>query len=190
MERGETSRIDDVSDPTELGQLFDDHAPTIYRYAARRVGPDRAEDVTAEVFCAALAGAATFDPARGTPIAWLMGIVTNTLSRHWRTERRQLDVLDRFGVDPLRADSSPPPDGDVALAEEARSVARALTTLPDTDREALLLFAWADLSYAEVAAALDVPVGTVRSRISRARSRLREELAAATPGDADEEGIR
>lgn len=162
-------------------RMVEDHAAAVYRYLARRIGPEAAEDVAAEVFAAAFSGAHTYDAARGTPIAWLMGIATNALARHWRTEQRQLHAVERLGVDPLRATQSPSPEAQVAESDETRIVAGVLATLPEADREALMLYAWADLPYAEVAAALDVPVGTVRSRIARARERLRDGLRDAVP---------
>ncbi|MBK5222185.1 MAG: RNA polymerase sigma factor [Acidimicrobiia bacterium] len=161
---------------SDFDRVVEDHAPAVYRYLARRIGPGPAEDVTAEVFAAAFSGAHTYDAMRGTPIAWLMGIASNALTRHWRTEQRQLEAVQRLGVDPLRATQSPSPESQATESDETRIVAGVLATLPEVDREALMLYAWADLSYAEVVAALDVPVGTVRSRIARARGRLREGL--------------
>lgn len=161
---------------------LDDHIPTVYRYLARRVGAQTAEDLTADVMCSAVAGAHTYDPARGSTVAWLMGIATNALARHWRTEQRQLDAVDRLGVDPLRTPTVvESPERQATESDEMRAVARVLATLPDGEREALLLYAWADLPYTEVAAALDVPIGTVRSRIARARGRLRAELGLPDP---------
>ncbi|QGG96811.1 RNA polymerase sigma factor [Actinomarinicola tropica] len=166
-----------MSDPLDdIGQMVDEHGPAVYRYLARRVGGQAAEDLTADVLCAAVAGAHTYDPARGSPIAWLMGIATNALTRHWRTEQRQLEVVSRLGADPLRRPTVDAPDRHAAGSDDLRAVARVLATLPDGEREALLLFAWADLPYGDVAAALGIPIGTVRSRIARARSRLRVEL--------------
>lgn len=165
-----------MNEPTPLSRLFDDHGLVVYRYVARRIGPQAAEDVTADVFCSAFASEHTFDPDRGAPIAWLMGIATNALAKHWRTEQRNLDTLAELGVDPLRSEVAASAEQHAAASVETRAVARVLGTLPDADREALMLYAWADLSYAQVAEALDVPIGTVRSRISRARDRLRDEL--------------
>ena len=176
MRRG--GQVDREQSPPrlDLGTLFDAHAATVYGYAARRVGRDLAEDVTSEVFAAAVRSAATFDPERGTPIAWLMGIATNVLARHWRTEHRHLETLEQVGSDPLTTAKVPAFDGAVIDAVHARAVASVLAEMPAADRDTLTLFAWADLSYDEIAAALDVPVGTVRSRIARARERVRDRL--------------
>lgn len=172
-----------------FGQVFDEHAPTIYRYVARRVGAQAAEDVTADVFCSAYAGAATFDPGRGTPIAWLMGITTNALANHWRREQRYLSAIAEVGIDPLRTDAVPSAERGASATVETQAVARVLTELPDGEREALMLYAWADLGYGDIAAALGIPIGTVRSRIARARQRLRDELQNTTGDHRNEETL-
>jgi RNA polymerase sigma factor (sigma-70 family) len=175
--RRQTATADHLTSDALVVEDLDDHIGPVHRYLARRVGAQAAEDLTADVMCSAIAGAHTYDPARGSTIAWLMGIATNALTRHWRTEQRQLEVVDRLGVDPLRAATVASPEHHATESDQMRAVARVLARLPDGEREALLLYAWADLSYADVGVALDVPVGTVRSRISRARQRLRGELA-------------
>ena len=99
---------------------------------------------------------------------WLYGIATNLIRRHHRRERTAWRAYAKHGVDPFGIDEQP------RLDEVA--VARALGRIPKADRDALLLMVWADLTYDDIATALDIPVGTVRSRIHRARARLRVEL--------------
>jgi RNA polymerase sigma-70 factor (ECF subfamily) len=148
----------------DVERLFELHFDSVYGFLARRVGPDAGRDLAAETFVQALAGRRRFDPRRGEPRAWLFGIAHNLLRHHYRDEERRLAALAR--AEPARDD---------AAADEPR-LAAALAALSVEERDALLLYAWADLSYDEIAAALAVSVGTVRSRLHRARARLREAL--------------
>jgi RNA polymerase sigma-70 factor (ECF subfamily) len=144
-------------------RLFERHFDALYGYLARRVGPELARDLTAETFARALQSRRNYDRRRGEPRAWLFGIAHNVLRRHYRDEDRRLRALAR-----LDAHAERPP-------EEPR-LALALTQLAPEERDVLLLFAWVDMSYEEIADALSIPVGTVRSRLHRARSRLRRAL--------------
>jgi len=148
----------------DFEELFEDHFDAIYGYLARRVGPDLARDLAAETFTRGYAARRRFDPRRGEPRAWLFGIAHNLLRRHYRDEERRLHAFARVEV-----------RRDEAVADEA-PVAEALSVLSREERDVLLLFAWADLSYEQIAEALALPVGTVRSRLNRARTRMREEL--------------
>jgi RNA polymerase sigma factor (sigma-70 family) len=145
-------------------ELFERQFDSIYGYLARRVGPELARDLASETFTRAFAARKRYDPARGDARPWLYGIANNLLRRHYRDEERRLRALARHGV---RREDTPP--------EESR-LADALATLPPEERDVLLLFAWADLGYGEIAAALDVPVGTIRSRLHRARAHIRAAL--------------
>lgn len=151
-------------DARAFERLFEQNVDDVYGYVARRVGPDLGRDLAAETFARAFAARRRFDPRRGEPRAWLFGIAQNLLRRHYRDEERRLRALARVEV----------PRDDVP-AEEPR-LAAALVALPADERDALLLFAWAGLSYEEIAAVVAVPVGTVRSRLHRARARVREAL--------------
>ena len=145
--------------------LFEDHFDAIYGYLARRVGPDLARDLAAETFARAYAGRKRFDPHRGGPRAWLFGVAHNLLRRHYRDEERRLQAFARVEVPRYEA------------APHEPLLAEALSVLSREERDVLLLFAWADLSYEQIAEALAIPIGTVRSRLSRARTLMRNELA-------------
>lgn len=145
-------------------ELFELEFDSVYGFLARRVGPELGSDLASETFTRAFAGRSRYDPARGGTRPWLFGIAHNLLRRHYRDEERRLRAFARLDVP---RDSSPP---------EAASLAEALATLAREERDVLLLFAWADLGYAEIATALDVPVGTVRSRLHRARAHVRAAL--------------
>lgn len=145
-------------------ELFELHFDVIYSYLARRVGPDLARDLAAETFTRAFAVRKRYDATRGEPRPWLFGFANNVLRRHYRDEERRLRAFARLD-----------PREEGVLPEEPR-LADALATLSPEERDVLLLFAWADLEYAEIATALELPVGTVRSRLHRARAHLRDAL--------------
>jgi RNA polymerase sigma-70 factor (ECF subfamily) len=166
-----------VDDPSAFDLVFDRHFDVVFRYLRRRVGRHRAEELAAETFAQALASRRRFDAAYADARAWLFGIAVNLLRHHYRREERELRAFARSGSDPLASEE---PSLERLDAEAAKAVvASALAQLPAIEREALLLYAWAELGYGEIAQALGIPVGTVRSRLSRARGRLRELLAAS-----------
>jgi RNA polymerase sigma factor (sigma-70 family) len=164
------------SDDEQFAAVYDRYAPMLFRYAARRLGRDQAEDAVSETFLTAFADRSRFDPERGQLRAWLFGILTHKISRQHRAETaryRMLAVL----PSPVPAADAAERAVEAAWAASARSaLAAALATLAPADRDVLLLIAWADLSYPEVAEVLGVPVGTVRSRLHRARRTLRRDL--------------
>jgi RNA polymerase sigma factor (sigma-70 family) len=163
-----------IAEPDRFTEIFERHFDAIHTYAARRLGPGPADDVGATVFVEAFSGRARFDTDRPDARPWLYGIATNLVRRHRRAESRRLRAYAR---------SEPARDGepiDIAPRLDAEAMgprlAASLSALADRDRDALLLFAWAGLSYDDIATATDVPVGTVRSRIHRARQQLRADL--------------
>jgi RNA polymerase sigma-70 factor (ECF subfamily) len=163
------------SSPAEpVEALLTAHFDTIYRFAKCRVGQDEALDIAAETFAQALRSASRQDIEKDAR-PWLFGIANNLIRHHRRTEERRIRAyaaVPRQGSD---TDGNPLEGEDIARA----ALVEALVRLDARDRDALLLLAWADLSYEEIAAALDVPVGTVRSRIHRARRVLRESVEAS-----------
>lgn len=179
---------DSVLDPAEgdprevFAALFDQHAAHIGRYLARRVGRRTAEDLVAEVFLEALASRATFEPMRASPRAWLFGIATNLVRRHFRAEERAIRATDKAGRQLVLVE--PGADhGVAARLDAAATMARlggALVALAPGDRDVLLLNAWAGLASTEIAVALGIPEGTVRSRLNRVRRQLRTALTPIT----------
>jgi RNA polymerase sigma-70 factor, ECF subfamily len=159
--------------------VFDRHATTIYRYLRRRVGAALAEDLLAETFARAFRARRRFDRRGESALPWLYGIAANLLRMHRRTEERRLRAYARAAERGF--DLSQGADSDHRLDAVALrpSLAEALAGLPLGQREVLLLHAWAELSHAEIAAALDISAGTVRSRLHRARAHIAEHLAAS-----------
>lgn len=171
-----------LADPDAFAPIFERHFDALYGYARRRVGRDLAEEIATETFVRAFDRRHTFDAEREDARPWLLGIAANLLRRHWRTERRRLEAYARMGV---AAGSS----SDAATRVE---VVSALDSLSRDESETLFLFAVADLSYEEIADALRIPVGTVRSRLARARGRIRTRLrngSAATPSSDPKESF-
>ncbi|MFD7873924.1 RNA polymerase sigma factor [Streptomyces sp. NPDC059766] len=172
---------DSLTRPEVFGELYHRHAALIHRYAARRLGEDAAEDITAETFLAAFRARGRYDVSRAGARPWLYGIAANLIGKQRRTEVRALRALARTGHDPV-ADSWTDRSDSRVTAEAAQArLAGALAGLSRGDRDVLLLIAWADLDYQEVAEALSIPVGTVRSRLNRARRKVRLALGGEDP---------
>ncbi|MEU8823761.1 RNA polymerase sigma factor [Streptomyces sp. NPDC048636] len=169
-------------EPEAFAVLFDRHAEAVHRYAARRLGAEAADDLMAETFTTAFQRRHGYDLARDDARPWLFGIATNLISRHRRAEARRFRAL--AGL-PVPAEHEEAVADRVAARVSAQGVRRelaaAVARLSARHRDVLLLVAWADLGYEEAALALGVPVGTVRSRLHRARSRLREALGGSDP---------
>jgi RNA polymerase sigma factor (sigma-70 family) len=166
-----------MDDPAEFGSIFDSHAAAIFRFAAHRLGRQAAEDVLAETFTRAFAARGRAQMVDGSPRAWLYRIASNLIADEVRRRERAGAAHER-----LRARGSVPgaqfaPDAGVAAIDPA--LLAALDGLREEEREALLLLAWGELSYAEIAVVTGDPIGTVRSRLSRARSNLRAVLDAS-----------
>ncbi|RFU39738.1 RNA polymerase sigma factor [Actinomadura logoneensis] len=164
-------------DPERFTGVYDRHFAAVRRYVAARLGPEAADDVAAETFLAAFRRRAEFDPGRGVVRAWLFGIATRLVGEHRRVEERRYRTLARLG--PGRPEDGP--EERVADAFDARlaqpRLAAALRTLSRKERDVLLLAAFTDLARDDIAAALGIPVGTVDSRLNRARGRLRAALS-------------
>jgi RNA polymerase sigma-70 factor, ECF subfamily len=176
-----------LDDPEQFAVVFRRHAPDVHRYVVRRLGPGAADDVVAETFLTAFRLRARYSGDRPDARPWLYGIATNLIGRHRRAEVRQYRALARTGLDPVTESFADRADARLSAGTESRRLAAALAGLPAGHRNALLLVAWGDLSYEQAAVALGVPVGTVRSRLSRARARLRRALGEA-PGPAQAGG--
>lgn len=173
-----------AAEPAAFALLFDRHAPTIYRYAAQRIGDDRAEDIMSETFLVAFERRGDFDPDVADARPWLLGIATRLMRKHVRLEARAFKGMVAEMATRLAPDLIEQAGARVDAAQLTRRLASALRKLSASDRDTLLLYAWGDLDYAGVAAALDVPIGTVRSRLNRARKLLR---AASGRLDAEQE---
>ncbi len=174
---------DSLETPGAFGAIFDRHGSTLLRFLARRVDPAEAEDLLGEVFRIAFERRSAFERDRDSARPWLYGIAANVVAKHHRSEARRFRAMARVPAErPLDDDPADDPAERAVAAADAGArwtrVMDAIGTLPEAERQVLLLFAWEELSYDEIALALGVPVGTVRSRLSRGRARL----AALTQG--------
>ncbi|TCC04106.1 sigma-70 family RNA polymerase sigma factor [Kribbella soli] len=167
--------------PEDFAVLFDLHAPAIHRYIARRLGTGEADDLVAQTFLIAFERRDSYRESPSGPLPWLYGIATNLIRRRRRDEIRQYRAYSRSdpGAAPAGADTLSAEVVDRVDAETtSRALAGVLAGLRQTDRDVLLLYAWEDLSYPEIAAALKIPAGTVASRLHRARRVLRAALGS------------
>jgi RNA polymerase sigma factor (sigma-70 family) len=157
-----------------VSRLFELYVDDVHAYLSRRLGVSYAADLTSETFRIALERYATFDSTIGHERAWLYGIASNLLRGHRRSEERRWRAISRaqslplLRIDPLiRVEESL--DAELELA----SVAAALSRMTSEDRDLVTLYAWERLSYSQISIALEIPVGTVRSRINRIRKFMR-----------------
>jgi RNA polymerase sigma-70 factor (ECF subfamily) len=175
-ERDATLVARSLVDPRAFTEIFDRHWVEIAAFCASRAG-SAGEDVAAEAFRIAFDRRARFADRTGAGIRpWLYGIATNLLRHHFRDAERGARAHRRSGgrhVPDVADDAL----GRLEAERLGPQLARALGELPAGERDALLLLAWAGLEYEEIAQALDVPLGTVRSRIHRARGRVQAQLA-------------
>ncbi|ADI09189.1 putative sigma factor [Streptomyces bingchenggensis BCW-1] len=186
MEKNLRARIRD-GDPEAFGELFDACARSVYNHAYRLTGDwSTAEDMVSLTFLEAWRLRERIDPEGGSLRPWLLGIATNTVRNARRAARRHAAAVNRLprqeGVRDFADDVASRIDDAGLLA----SVTTALKALRRPEREVLALCVWSGLDYAAAAEALGVPVGTVRSRLSRARKKLAAAADKAVQKTAEE----
>jgi RNA polymerase sigma factor (sigma-70 family) len=151
-----------LAEPRSFGVIFERHFGAILRYLRRRLDDQPAEEATAQTFLVAFDERGRFDCERADAGPWLFGIATNVARRHRRHEITELRAIAALG-----AEASVSDDGSEARvdAERMRGVlASCLAELPTEESDVLYLLVWAELDQPEIAAALGVPIGTVKSR--------------------------
>lgn len=171
-----------LTDHAAFDVIFDRHAAPVRRYVASRVGWDDADDVVADTFLVAFSIRRRFTADRGVDaLPWLLGIATKRIARARGVETRWLRSQQLAAAEHDRGDSF---EDDVIARtgahESAGVLVQGLRQLPRRERDVLLLRVVGELSYEEIAAALHLPLGTVRSRISRARARIVDYLQEGT----------
>lgn len=164
--------------PERFAVIFDRHAPYISRYLTRRLGRQVADDLLSETFVVAFGKRARYDAGRPDARPWLYGIASNLVGQRHRDEvhelRLRLAMPDADAGEECHADRV---SNAVTAGSTRTALITALARLSAGDRDVLLLVGWEHLTYDEVAAALRIPVGTVRSRLHRARTVVRQALA-------------
>lgn len=166
--------------PAAFGELFERHATAVHAFCARRTGDlALAEDLTSVVFLEAWKRRGAVDLERDSALPWLLGIANNLCRNARRSLRRQRAALKRL---PTSLHAPGADDEAIARADAAgslRAATQAIAALSRGEQEVVVLVLWSGLSYDEAAEALDVPVGTVRSRLARARQKLQVSLAVS-----------
>jgi RNA polymerase sigma-70 factor (ECF subfamily) len=172
-------------DPAGFATVFGRHYLAIHAYASRRLGRDLADDVAAETFLVAFRRWERYDTVYSDARPWLCGIASNLISKHQRSEARRYEALARVDSAAAGVDLTDQLSDQVVVNLDARAMrgrlALALTSIAPSDREVLVLVAWAGLSCEEAARALEIPAGTARSRLHRARKRLQAALGGVNP---------
>jgi RNA polymerase sigma factor (sigma-70 family) len=162
-----------LRDPSQFRVVFERHHDHVRRYLQRRSGLEAGEELAAQTFEEAFRTRSRFDATYSDAGPWLMGIATNLLRHHYRAEAARLRALERAtAMASTSGEDEPEARLDAQVA--AHFLALALQDMSRGERDIVLLYAWADLTYAEIARALHLPIGTVRSRLHRTRRRLRE----------------
>jgi RNA polymerase sigma-70 factor (ECF subfamily) len=174
-----------AGDDGAFAALYDRHKNLVYRTAILMLDdPQDAEDVLQEVFIRVYRSLASYDPSKGAFTTWLHRVTVNTCLNRRRHRQRRPRLLSMGQVEPGRLAQEPP---SVERVAEDRAMQRALRGLSDKLRATVVLrYGW-DLSYAEIAQVLDLPIGTVKSRLHQALTTLRAALGpeddeAALPG--------
>lgn len=178
-----------LTDADRFAGVFDRYWTDVHRYIARRLGSQVAADVAGEVFLEAFRRRDRYDTSRPDARPWLYGIASNLVSGHRRTEQRHLSLLARAAGDDVAEAFEERSDSRVEAVRFRPRLVTMLEQLRPADRDLLLLIAWADLSYEEAAEVLGLRIGTVRSRLSRLRRRVRKALEVS-PQTVSEEKTR
>ena len=161
-------------DERAFSELYERHARTIYNYLFRRLGDwSEAEDLTAVVFLEAFRRRSEVVVVEGKLLPWLYGISTNVLRNRRRALWRHRHLVEQLARQP-GTDLTPDVGARSEATEQMRSVLKRIARLPRQQQDVVALCVWSELTYEEAAVALGVPVGTVRSRLSRARAALME----------------
>ncbi|MER8002757.1 RNA polymerase sigma factor [Streptomyces sp. NPDC095613] len=183
-----------AGEPSAFAELFDSYARAVYNHAFRLTADwSTAEDVMATTFMEAWRLRDKVSAEGGSPRPWLLGIATNTARNHVRSNRRyRAAATAAAAAERALPDHAEEVSGRIDDRRRLAAALTALATLRRTEREVLTLCLWEGLEYTAAAAALGIPVGTVRSRLSRARVKLRKltEAELAQPTGPPPENVR
>jgi RNA polymerase sigma-70 factor (ECF subfamily) len=171
-----------------FSELFRRRRGNVFRFAVHMTGSTQVgEDVVQDVFLIVMREAGRYDAGRASVPAWLCGIARNCVRQRCSNDRRYHPLPDENGADPEPVDARESPFDTIAREERRDLLRRAVQALPVVYREAVVLCDLQGVSYLDAAAALGSPVGTVRSRLHRARALLTEALTAQRSGDTPTE---
>ncbi|MET8282965.1 RNA polymerase sigma factor [Micromonospora sp. NPDC005174] len=165
-----------LAQPGRFGVLYERHARVLHGYAYRRLGREAAEDVVAETFMKAFRARRTYDLSHSDARPWFFAIAIREIARHHRVEQARYRALSRSFEDRGDEDLADRVADATSAHTWRKPLVEALAKLSRRERDVLLMVAWADLTYEEAARALEIPLGTVRSRLHRARQKIRRHL--------------
>ena len=168
-----------AGDPAALRELYEKHGRALLRFSAAMCrSRQSAEDLVHDTFVALLRGPSLFDPAQGSVFGYLCGVLRHRISRHYRQQKRWVALDDGDEAPATHDRESPGPADEIARSQVTAAFRRALLELPLQHREIIALCDLEELPYQAVAGILDCPIGTVRSRLHRARALLTLRLAS------------
>jgi RNA polymerase sigma-70 factor (ECF subfamily) len=170
-----------ASEPEAFGELFKRHSRSVYAYCARRTGNlDLAEDLTSVVFLEAFRRRRKLQLSNASALPWLIGVAKNVIRNADRSLRRYRSALDRIPVPVNGMSSEEDAMGRLGAQEALASALEAISALTQGEQEVVLLVLWSEFTYADAAAALSIPVGTVRSRLASARAKFKDAAAVTS----------
>ena len=168
-----------AGDVSALRDLYQRHGRALLRFSSAMCrSRQAAEDMVHDTFVALLREPASFDPARGSVFGYLCGVLRHRVSRHFRQQRRWVALDTENDASPVHAGDASNPADEIARSEITVAFRRAMLELPLPHREVIALCDLEELPYTTVAGILECPVGTVRSRLHRARALLTIRLAS------------
>ncbi len=174
-----------AGDTSALHELYERHGRALLRFSSAMCrSRQAAEDLVHDTFVALLHGPHLFDPQHGTVFAYLCGVLRHRVSRHFRQQKRWVALTNEAEE---TVSHQPGPADEIARSEVSAVFRRALLELPLPHREIIALCDLEELPYHSVAAILDCPIGTVRSRLHRARALLTLRLASLEVVDLEDE---
>lgn len=167
--------------PDDFGAIFERHYAVVAAYCRRRTGSQSGAEIAAETFARAFEHRARYRAGGLGARPWLLGIATHLIGDHRRAQIRQLRAYANQSTAP--SDESARSDDRMDMRAMGRTAAGVIRGLPRARRDVLLLHAWADLTPDEIAVALAMPPGTVRSHLHRARAQVRDALDMVGDGN-------
>jgi RNA polymerase sigma-70 factor (ECF subfamily) len=179
-----------LGEPDRFGPIFDRHFSSVFGFIGAAVRPDFVADIAAEVFARAFEQRGRYNSEYRSARPWLLGIASNLIADHYRKRDREERAYRRTLTREIDSHTFEDDSSERVDAERMSPVLqRALRELRSEEVSVVVLFVVDDLSYREIALALTIPEGTVRSRWSRARVRLRNSMEASgelNPGETNE----
>lgn len=170
-----------LDDPKLFAPIFERHFAQIYRYLCQRTEPSAAEDLASDVFAIALNKRNKFVAQHDSALPWLYGIASRLLADQSRKRSRQATAYHKAGSqEPTETSPTSGALERIDAQSAARTLQPAIDALSERDQDILHLYAHGDLTYPQIAAALKIPVGTVRSRLHRIRKTLQKATTSNT----------